>query len=346
MKNIILSFFFTIVCTTSFSQIDSVKFYIDRGISLHDNGKFTEAISMYDNAIRLDDKNFTALYEKSFTYYYIKNYDECIALSKQLIKNFKSNSELKNVYANYGSSLDDEGNTKEALSVYNDGLKAFPESFLLWFNKGLTFLKSEQEDDASTCFQAALKYKPLHASSNYYLSYIEEKKNRIASLLTNTVFLLVEQKGVRAEKAVARQDKLLMGNVSKGANGNITIAITTDAIDSKKKENNFSTVELMMSLMGSMDLTDSLKNKPVSDKLANKFEILASSLSDKKKAKGFYWEHYAPFLVALNKNNLSNVAAHLCLAASDDDANRAWLSVNEVKIGEFYKWLKAYEWPK
>jgi len=56
-----------------------------------------------------------AYYEKSFSLYAMKKYEECIELSKQMIKQFADYPLLKAVYVQYGSSLDDLGKSEEEL---------------------------------------------------------------------------------------------------------------------------------------------------------------------------------------------------------------------------------------
>ena len=61
--------------------------------------------------------------------------------SKELLQKFGDHPNIKIVYIQYGSTLDDLGKSKDALEVYNEGIKKFPNEYLLHFNKGLTLQK-------------------------------------------------------------------------------------------------------------------------------------------------------------------------------------------------------------
>src|ERR1044072_1758973 len=82
-----------------FSQdTKKAKSLIEQGIQLHDAGKYSNAISMYKQALEANSNDVSALYEMSYTYYISKNYDSSIFLSKQLIAMHAPDAVVKNVY--------------------------------------------------------------------------------------------------------------------------------------------------------------------------------------------------------------------------------------------------------
>jgi tetratricopeptide (TPR) repeat protein len=314
---------------------------------LHDNGDYEGAIKKYDEALKIDVNDYDANYEKSMSLLYAKKYDECIALSNEIIQKFPSNPNTRQAYSNLGSALDDAGRQDEAIKAYNKGLEKFPTFYLLHFNKGLTFIRMKKYQDALESYADALKNNGIHASSNYYTGRILQNENRIPALLAYATFLAAEPQSDRSKEAFDAVQEIVYRGVKKEGN-NTTINISMDMLDSKKKkktDNDFSSIEFTFTLFGSMDSKeiDSIA-KTAADKFDFKLQLLINSLeTNQKNGKGFYWEHYAPFFIELKKKNYTIVLSNLIYYSADKDS-QVWTNVNAEKVKEFYDWFQAYKW--
>jgi hypothetical protein len=104
---------------------------------------------------------------------------------------------------------------------------------------------------------------------------------------------------------------------------------------------------MMLSLMMSAADTksvDSITKSPV-EKLSFKIQMLINLLStNQKDGKGFYWTHYAPFLIDMKEKDQVSTLAHLMYIQAKDEDNMKWLDDNEAKVEAFYDWVKAYQW--
>jgi tetratricopeptide (TPR) repeat protein len=268
-----------------------------------------------------------------------KNHIPCMPWANQKIV-----PALNAVYIQYGSALDDIGKSKDAIDVYDEGIKKFPGEYLLFFNKGLTLQKLERFDESLIEYQNSLKLKPLHSSSNYYTGLLLQKANKIPALLAYCTFLGIEPNSKRAKDAFERTNSIVGMNIKKEGN-NTTIFLDVASLDKKKNaENNFSSVELLFSLMSASKELDSLGKTPA-DKLSLKLQMLINSLENKDKTnKGFYWEHYAPFFITMKEKDHVGTLAHLICLSSGDEENTQWITDNETKVDAFYDWLKGYKW--
>ncbi len=75
------------------------------------------------------------------------------------------------------------------------------------------------------------------------------------------------------------------------------LPLSMDDFENKKKENNFSMVNMMLGITIASSLTDSVKAKTDVAKLSLYMQMMTSSLSTgQKDGKGIYWKTYAPFL--------------------------------------------------
>ncbi len=353
MKSICFAFAFfltgIICCAQSSKEATNL---VSEGVTLNDRGEYDAALKKYDEAIKLDKEYYNAWYEKTFTLYEMGKKKECISLCKDIIKKFSDNPALSHVYIQYGSSLDDLGKPKDAIEIYDEGIKSFPNVFLLHFNKGLTLQKLEKYEDALLSYQASLKLKPTHSSSNLFTGLLLQPINKIPALLAYATFMAIEPKTKRSEEALQRIEYIIGANVKKeGNNTSITLDASMLMGDkgSKKAENNFRMVELIFSFSNALDgnkSVDSVFASPV-EKLSLKLQLLINSLAENMKDnKGFYWEHYVPFFVDMKEKNLVGTLCYLIYAQSGDEANTKWVEGHDTEIQEFYDWIKNFKWKR
>jgi tetratricopeptide (TPR) repeat protein len=332
-----------------FAQTDKVKVLVNEGVTLHDKGEYESALKKYDEAIAADASYINSFYEKSYTLYAMKKLEECIDLSKQIIKHFPDDELLKGVFVHYGSALDDLGKPENAIKVYNEGLKKFPNYFLLNFNKGVTYLVMKEDEKAYPCFQDALITNPFHASSYYQVAGLIKSSNHIPAILSFIMHLVLEPKTERSVASFNALKELMYGNVKKTGDNNVTITMDASMFDTKKTKkqpDNFRMQEMLFTMSSALD-KDSVMNsvtKTDIEKFDLKLQLLINSL--KEGEKGFFSERYVSFFKKVKENNFTMIVSRLVFTNTNDERNAAWLKTNTAKTDEFYKWLKEYQWPK
>lgn len=349
MKKIILAFVITITQSFCFGQTDKAKALVNEGIELHDKGEYEKALKKYDEAIAESPEYASALYEKSYTLSLLKRYEDCIEISKELIRKFPGEEILKGVYVQYGSALDDLGKSAEAIKIYNAGLKKFPGYFLLHFNKAITYTVMNDTEKAYENYQEALTSRPLHSSSYYRVAELLRSSNHIPSMLASIMHLVLEPQTERSVESFKSLKELMYGSVKKTGDNSITITLDPSMLDSKKSKNqpdNFSMQEMIFTMSAALDKDSTMNTITKTDieKFDFKLQLLINSLDENKK--GFFSERYVPFFKKLKENDFTMLVSRLVYANTNDERNAAWLKVNTNKTDEFYSWLKGYEWPK
>ena len=341
-----LLFFFCSFTSTA-QQNEIVGKLVKEGVVLHDKGDYEGAIAKYDRALILDPNDYEANYEKSSSCLYAKRYDESIAISKYLIEKHKANPGIKGAYVNLGSAYDDKGNTDSAMLVYDEGVKHFPNFYLLHFNKGLTYARQKKWDDAMTAFFETMKLKPNHAGSLYYTSLTQEKSNKVAAIISGLTFLAAEPEGDRAKNMYGYIFDLLNSYAVKDVKGNNTITLSMDDMGDKSKENNFSTVNMGLAISLAAFSIDTVKVNTDIDKLKMCLQIMAETFeTGLKDGKGIYWKTYVPFFIAMEQKKFTEVFSHIASITSGNDENIKWINDNQDKMKEFYEWMNKYEWKK
>jgi tetratricopeptide (TPR) repeat protein len=220
MKKILILSLLSVIWFVSPAQTDAGRL-INEGIALHDKGDLEAAVAKYNAAIQLEPDNYQAQYEKSLSLMSLKKYDEAEEILKKILKDARDPEYRQLAYINYGNIMDYRGEGKKSLKLYDQGIKEFPNGYLLYFNKGVTQAGMGESEDAAETFKLALQRNPYHASSHNGLGRMVSGGNRIAGMLSMFSFLLIESKGKRAEENRVLLNKLLMKGVSRTDSGHV-----------------------------------------------------------------------------------------------------------------------------
>ncbi|MFT3701902.1 MAG: tetratricopeptide repeat protein [Agriterribacter sp.] len=349
---IIARFFLTILFFTivHFAKAQDIQQLIDEGIALHDKGEYVNAIKKYDEVLKLDAANCTALYEKSYSLMALKKYDESEKLVKQVLDDCKDADNRRMAFVNYGTLLDYKGDAKGALKIYEKGIKEFPDSYLLYFNKGITQGSKGDNEEAIKSYQKAIQLNPFHASSHNALARMEVGKSRVKAMIGLFTFLLIEPEGARAKQNLQLFDKLFMQGINQKDEKNTVISIDAALLDPKRKtkEDDFSSLELILSFLGADNKTpDTLGFNTDGERLSYKMQLFFNGLSTTTKdSKGFYTNFYVPFLTEMKEKDFVTTACYIALASAEKDETFLWLDQNKEKVKTFNEWFEQYKWYK
>ena len=342
LKGILLFIFsFFTIAATAQSLWDDV---IDDGVALHDKGDYEAALRKYDEVIKNEPGNARAWYEKSYTLFIMKSYKESEEICKELLK---GKYYRKEVYVTYGNLLDITDRQKESLELYERGIKEFPEFSLLYFNKGITLSGMDRNPEAIQAFQQSLKLKPLHPSSHYALGKLMQDEGRVPAIMSMYTFLLIEPQSQRSAEILELLHKLMNKGVSKSDSGNVTVSIDAASLEKKKNaENDFSNSEMLLSLAASMRASNSTQKDVKDTEHMTTFIALLNSTvrGEQKKANGFFWTFYVPFLLELESKGYLDTASYIVYASTGSEEVGKWLKENSEKTNAFYSWLKSYSW--
>ncbi|OCK51006.1 hypothetical protein BA768_04275 [Chryseobacterium sp. CBo1] len=338
----------TIIPILSFSQDrDAAERKVTDGVTLHDEGKFSEALDKYDEALKLDKNNLLALSEKAMTLEASKKYDEAIDICKLAIATHPK-EDIKTIYLTYGNSLDHAQKPKDAIKIYDEGIKKYPEYYQLYFNKGITLVNEKQIEKSLELFQKSVTLNPNHAGSLNALAALNRDK-RIISILASLRYLAVDNKTSRAQGNLNSVIDLMKLGVSQTDEKNITLTIdpktVEDAGKNKKGMNNFSTVDMVLSMTAALDFDEKNRNKTQCEKAIDKFESIFAVLKEgQNDNKGFYWEFLAPYFIEMKEQKLTEPFTYIAFLPSQTEDVKKYHQDNAKEIQRFYDWSKNYVW--
>ncbi len=342
-----ICFLLLLISTVTSAQNPEVaRELVLEGVALYDEGKYSQAISKYDDALKVDKDNFLALAEKAMTLVATRDYSESIKICKKVLK-LHPNEELSMLYVTYGNATDLLNDSKKAIKIYDEGIQKYPNQFQLYFNKGIALTGLGENEKAKEAIQSATVLKPNHPGSFNVLGILNEN-NRIAAIMSACRFLSLDNKSARANENINYLLKLMNKGISTTGENSISISLDESLLSdssSKATPNNFSSTEMILSLSAALDNDEAFKDDTNVDKFSRKLSILFGSLTETKdNQSGYYWEYLAPYFIDMKKQDLVNTFANIAFAANNDKDAIKFLKENKEKVDAFYNWSNSFQW--
>jgi serine/threonine protein kinase len=175
---------------------------VNKGLSLSQLGRPTEALAYYDNALSLNPRIAEAWMNKAFVFGALGNHREALLCSEQSLS---INPKLQQGWFNRGIALsalgknedavscfeqahklnlqDDtalycwslalsrSGRTKEALLTYGQCVKVNPENAEAWYNMGGLWRTFGNREQSLACYERATRLQPDHAKAWFNKSF-------------------------------------------------------------------------------------------------------------------------------------------------------------------------------
>jgi hypothetical protein len=281
-------------------------------------------------------------------FFYKKDYKACIAESKRALKVIKDDILRADTWVLIGSSYDAMGDSKKAIKAFKKGRDEAPGYYSPSYNLGVTYYKLNKFKEAQRAFCSAASCDPYHPGSAYNLMLLMDKRgDRVPAMMACCRFLMLEKKGLRMEKSLMYLQQKIKGNVT--VTGDNEVSITIDPGTSKQAINDFSKVDLMLSMATAMNLGKEMSGRTEAEIFVRNITALFSGLKEfSPEGKGFFWEFYSPYFVDLLNSGHAETFAYMILSYKEGaafDVND-WMEKNKNKVNSFLVWDLSYKWNK
>ena len=293
---------------------------INTGSKLHDKGEYKEAIELYRKINRSDTNYSNALYELCFSSFNDKQYEKALGYAELGIKLFPS--DYSRFIIQQANALDELKRTEESIKLYNKAVELNPQSDILHFNRGVTFLKLQNDIESKQSFQNCLLLNPYYASAHYFIGTIYFKQgNLIPAMLAFKTYLLFSPTGKYVNNCLTALN---------------SIAKVTDevlaVVKNKKssKEDNFDMLQQIVLSKIALDNQYKLKVK-IEDKIVRQIQVVDEKLEYKNNDKGFAMQFYVPLYVDLFKEDFEPMLYTLISGVEISDAT-SWRKKNSKAI--------------
>jgi tetratricopeptide (TPR) repeat protein len=256
------------------------------------------------------------------------NYKTALALSNEgkgadaipyLEKVLKAQSNYSiAAYSLLGSIYDKSNQPEKAITVYKDGLKAYPADQNLYFNLGIASFRAKLYADAELAAIEAIKLDPKHANSQRLYGLVTFHQNkRMNALLAFCSFLLLEPNGPRSEEAITNMQSILKGGVLKADGPKQPLGAETNVLNSII--NSAATTGEAKGLEGTALIEYQLKS----------IFTQAGQASAKKATKNFFDQFYAAYFYKLAQSGKVPAFTKLVTNKTEDAELTAWAKITE-----------------
>ena len=307
-------------------------------IELMDNGKLDESIKLLEEAQKLDPDRFDYPYEIALAHYLKKDYKETIKILETLV-NHKDVSER--LYQMLGNCYDIIGNSEKAFEIYDLGLKKFPNSGMIYLEKGNVYWGKKEYEKALPFYEKGIEVDPQFPSNYYRASRIYcNSSESVWGLIYGEIFMNIERNSNRTSEISKLLYDTYKSNIKiwdSGDSAKIDFCnIIINAKDIINKDNiklPFCSIfgeDFIMSIIGvqTIDINslDIIRNNFIEYYFKNKhnknFPNILFNYQKKIKDAG-HFEAYN----------------HWILMKGDEDAFENWYDSNKEKWDDFIKWF-------
>ena len=304
---------------------------IRNGSKLHDEKKYKEALEEYKKVDRSDTNYVNALYELSFSAYADSQLERSLEYAKLGMKLFPHKYALFSVQA--GNSLDDLERSEEAIRAYDSALKHSPQSYLLYFNKGVVNYKLKKYDEGKKNMQQCLLINPYYSSAHYFLGkmYLLQG-NLVPSLLAFKTYLLMAPSGKYFSNTITA-----MSSIAK---------VTDEVLEFVKnkpagKEDNFNFQQDILLSKLALDQQYKLK-ADLEDNIVRQIQVVDEKLEFNKNDKGFCMQYYLPFYANTMKDGDFEAMIFSIFAGVNSKSIENWAKKNKKEKQVFIDKASAY----
>lgn len=314
-----------------------------QAIKLEDeDGKYTEALQLLEEAQRLDPDEITYPYELAYTYTAMKEYKKASDILEKLLTH---KDLFARVYQSLGNAYDYQGLSDKAIRTYEDGLKKFPNSGGLYLELGNMQRAKEDYNKALDYYEKGIEQDPAYSSNYYWAARIFcQSTEEVWGMIYGEIFMNLEPGSDRT----ATISKLLYDTYR----SQITFPTDTSAAVSFSRQGNTISLD---------DLKDPAKFKLPFGSGAYEFTLILAIMGERKidlpalnrirtKFTQVYFSgkngrDYPNVLFEYQKKMMD--AGHLeaynfwLLSRGEEAAFANWRSENEDKWNDFVKWFTS-----
>lgn len=325
----------------SFGQTNQEK-ALEKGlaaIKFMDDGKFDKSIELLEEAQKLDPDRYDYPYELAYANYEKENYKGAIIILEKIIDHKDVTERL---FQLLGNSYDVLGKSEKAFEAYDFGLKKFPNSGMIYLEKGNVYWNKKEYGKALPFYEKGIQVDPTFSSNYYRITRIYcGSSEEVWGMIYGEIFMNLE----RNTKKTAEISKLLYDtykneikfssdttfSVSFSKNATINVS---DLKEPSKIKLPFGIGVYEPTLMFSM-----LSEKAIN---INSLNNIRSTFIDNYFKNG-HDKTYPNVLFNYQKQvkDAGHIEAynHWVLMKGDEDNFNKWLSINKEKWDSFIKWF-------
>src|SRR6478672_7895525 len=151
------------------SRPDSPKLWNERGIALHQDGRYVDAAESYRRAVACDPKYALGLNNLGIALYHVGNAEASVEAFRFALKAQPSFIKAR---LNLALLLFKKKRLPLCLEAYRQVLQLQPEQPVAWNGVGLVLVELRKLEDARNAYSRAIQARPNYAEAHYNLSFV------------------------------------------------------------------------------------------------------------------------------------------------------------------------------
>lgn len=325
MRNFILITIISILPIIGYAQPSSEKL-IRQGVSLHDRGRYADAIECYKEALKINPTSMSATYEMSLSYLQLDDFQNAIKYSSKVIDT-EFQPLLMDAYIVKSTALAESGKIEESIALQNQALERCGDSYLLHFNLGLSYFNKNNMQMAMDHLQKAIEIDATHASAFLMYAYALNDSGRwLRSIYAFHFFLLLEPNTDRSKDAFTEMYDILMATHYENSE-----ALTPESGVSRK--NIYDEIQKIK------PKTNSPQDRYHFFEKASKlifFELMQMQADDQQ---GLLWNFFVPIYSEIINSGFFDVYCRY-ISVTEFPESLEWWDNNKSKVDDFIEWFE------
>jgi tetratricopeptide (TPR) repeat protein len=332
---------FIIIGKNTYGQTDKEKALekAHMAIELMDKGEFEESILLLEEAQKLDPDRLDYPYEMAYAYYLMEDYEEVIKILENNIDHKDVNERL---FQLLGNSYDLIGETDKAFESYDAGLEKFPNSGMMYLEKGNVYWGKEEYGKALPFYEKGIEIDPGFPS-NYYRATILycRTTEEVWGMIYGEIFMNLERNSQRTKEISKLLFDTYKSEINFTSDTSYTVSFSKNASINIADINNPEKMKLPFgigiyepNLMMSMIYEKSIDLNSLDRIRKNFVESYFINGNDKK-----YPNVLFDYQNKVMKAGHLEAYNHWILMQGDLDGFDAWFELNKDKWDAFVEWF-------
>jgi tetratricopeptide (TPR) repeat protein len=310
-------------------------------IKLMDSGKIEESIKLLEDAQNLDPDRFDYPYELAYAHYLIEDYKGVI---KILEKNINHKGVTERLFQLLGNSYDVLGKTSKAFEAYNAGLQKFPNSGIIYLEKGNVHWNKNEFGEALPYYEKGIEVDPMFPSNYYRASRIFcSSTEEVWGMIYGEIFMNLERNTKRTSEISKLLYDTYKSEIKFTSDSSSSVSFSQNATINIDKFNDTNKMRLPFGIgVYEPTLILSMINEKFIDinsldRIRKGFIEAYYKKDHNKKFPNilFYYQYKILQLGHLEAYN------HWILMKGDEVAFSKWHSINKEKWDIFIKWFSS-----
>lgn len=305
-------------------------------IKLEDDGKYDEALKLLAESHKLDPDDITYPYETVYVYYVQEKYQTVI---DELSKLKDRPDSFDRLYELLGNSYDILKQPEKAIAIYEEGIKKFPKSGVMYLERGVLPLTEKKYDEALKYFEKGIEVAPNFASNYFWAAKLYcNSEEPMWGVMYGEIFINLERNSKRTQEISKLLFDTYKDKIRFNGGGKISVSFSKQNIVITNPDGKFKMPYSMIyePTIGIAVSTETVIDLNSLDRIRQNFLKFYMQKFDKE-----YPNVLFTYQQKMASADQMEAYDHWLLLKGDEDAFTAWQSANKTKWDDFIKWYTA-----